>query len=284
MPTSTLLPNDTFRELSDTQKKTWLSFEKTQHNFSQQLAKVQEQAFYLEKHLENKLKHIVTEVVSIPARGTSTAINTVGTMSQYLSEGLLIVANVSKACTTAAKYLSKANLHRTEATSYLNNALLPILQTSGGAIIAVGNKMEKLAETLPSKVGMCATIFAKCFKNIGYTIKGMSSLINITAKLDANCIAPALDKLVCGLHRSTEMFHSVAESIREFSSGIHLRCNTLANRVNVKPDSAANKKLDKIASATMQLASNCLWSFVGGTKESSNNVESKVTSVAKRKL
>lgn len=267
---SVLLPQELQAQMTKMQQDLWIKFENAQKDFHHQLSAANKYAFDLEKQLEENLKNIVVEGLSVPARGAASAIQGMGKLSGFLGEGLTYITEAANVIATSGKYLAKGHRHAAEIGSFVTTHVDPMLQKSGNGLISLANNIEHFADSSLKEyplVKRSAQLFAGTFKAIGYSLKGFSGLFNAMMKLDAKFIAPALEVLANGIHRVVGVLHSSAESIREVTQGIHIRCENISKSINIKPDSEANKKLDALATKTAKKASDFLWSCLPGAEK-----------------
>lgn len=226
--------------------------------FYQELEKAQRDANKTQKFIVTKLQFVVSEGLSVPARGSATIIHDLGVFVGYLGEGLVAVIALSKHIANAVNYLAQANLARAKAKHYIAEQLCPVLERIGDHLIDIGIKMSELKPKIPI-IKQCAYVLGLYFKSCGLSMKGASMLARATTKLDAHYIAPALEKLTSGLVRCAGVLHSVAESVREVSQYVEHLCVSLAKKVNFKADSAANKQVDRYAALLQNKAKEFLF-------------------------
>ncbi len=274
-------------------------FAQSQILLSKQIEITQSQALYLAKQLElnlkdalvdglpslsrnfraklSKMKETLVEGLSVPARGVSFAIKNMGEFTELLGESLVVITSVSKMLSEASAYLVQANIKRAQANHYVISTLCPHLQHAAQKLESLGGRIMEFSQHLATgNFKNCVTAFGETVKTLGNAANGMQQLFLLSAKIDATIMAPATEQLA---HASQKFFwalHSVAESIREFCQGVHFRCKDLAKQVNIKPDSAANKKLDAIASTVASKASNLVWSFLANPQKTIT-LEAKAT-------
>jgi hypothetical protein len=267
---SVLLPHELQNQMTKIQQELWSKFESAQKDFHQQLSAANKYAFDLEKQLEDNLKNIVVEGLSVPARGAANAIQEMGKLSRFLGEGLSYITEAAKVISTSGQYVAKGHRHAAEIGSFLTTHVDPVIQKAGNGLISLANNMDSFADNYLKEyplVKRSTQLFSGTFKAIGYSLKGLSGLINAMMKLDSKFIAPGLELLANGIHRIVNVLHSTTESIREVTQGIHVRCENIAKNINIKPDSEANKKLDALVSKTAKKASDFLWASLHGSEK-----------------
>lgn len=244
-----------FEHLRGNDRRNWLRFEKMQRDLFELYSDVQANVLKLEREMEQALKYSAIEIMSVPAKGVAGVISNTGIFVDYLAQGLLLTTDFTRDIANALKSLAEANLQRSHATNFLANNLSSLCNKTGDALIYIGNGIKRTAPKLPTPLDGLAYLFVVCFKGLGLAIKALTAAIKIAAKLDSSCIAPAIEKICCGLVRVTGVLVSIAEAIRETTKSLNHMCDYLAKKINFKPDSQANTMLantsKKVAKAAM---------------------------------